>query len=110
MNSNQMKAIVNRLLVLPACMAFSTLFAQNSPGLKTFTPPSPNATSLGKYGEVPVSYYTGIPNISVPLYSIKSRDLELPISLNYHAGGIRVEELASWVGLGWTLNAGGVIT
>ena len=57
-----------------------------------------------------MSTYTGIPNISVPIYNIKYRDLTLPISLSYHAGGIKIEEEASWVGLGWSLNAGGVIS
>jgi YD repeat-containing protein len=84
--------------------------AQNSPGLKTVIPPSPNASALGKYGEVPVGYYTGIPSISVPLASLRSRELNVPVSISYHAGGIRVEEVASWVGLGWSLSAGGVIT
>lgn len=98
------------IIILTATSITSMVCAQNSPGLKSFIPPSPNASSLGKYGEVPVGYYTGIPNISIPLASIKSRDLELPVSLSYHAGGIRVEEVASWVGLGWSLNAGGVIT
>lgn len=73
-------------------------------------PPSADAAALGKYGRVPVGYFTGIPNISVPLYTIKSGDLTLPVSLSYHAGGVKVEEMASSVGLGWTLNAGGAIT
>ncbi len=94
---------LNLMFIVPAA-------AQNSPGLKSFTPPSPNASSLGKFGEMPVSLYTGIPNISVPLYTARSGDLELPISLDYHAGGVRVEELASWVGLGFSLNAGGTIS
>ncbi|MGQ8337103.1 RHS repeat domain-containing protein [Sunxiuqinia sp. A32] len=72
--------------------------------------PSPNASSLGQYGDVPVGNYTGVPNISIPLYSIKSGDIELPITLSYHASGIKVTQEASWVGLGWALNAGGVIT
>ncbi len=73
-------------------------------------PPSPDAASLGKYGSTPVGLHTGIPNISIPLYTVKSGNLELPISISYHASGVKVNEIASWVGLGWSLNAGGVIT
>jgi hypothetical protein len=71
---------------------------------------SPTAASLGKYGDIPVSYNTGIPNISIPIYTIKAGSLSLPITLNYHTSGLKVEEEASWVGAGWSLNAGGVIT
>jgi len=34
-------------------------------------PPSPDAAALGKYGNIPVSTYTGVPNIEVPVYTIK---------------------------------------
>lgn len=70
---------------------------------------SPEAAALGKYGEIPVSLHTGVPDISVPIYLIELPDLQIPISLNYHAGGIKVEEVASNVGLGWSLSYGGVI-
>jgi hypothetical protein len=83
-------------------------FAQSTLGKVTIA--SPNAAALGKYVDIPVNYHTGIPNISVPIYTIKSGTLELPISLSYHASGLRVQEQASWVGAGWALNAGGVIT
>jgi hypothetical protein len=65
---------------------------------------------LGLFGDIPVGYYTGVPNISIPIYTIKSGDITLPITLDYHASGIKVAQEASWVGLGWALNAGGVIT
>jgi YD repeat-containing protein len=71
---------------------------------------SPNAASLGKFGDIPVNNHTGIPKIDIPIYTLKEGNLELPISVNYHAGGIKVAESASWVGAGWALNAGGVIT
>lgn len=71
---------------------------------------SPNAASLGKYGDIPVSYHTGVPNITVPIHTAKQGSLSLAVQLNYHAGGLKVDENASWVGAGWSLQAGGVIT
>jgi hypothetical protein len=71
---------------------------------------SPTAASLGKYGDIPISYNTGLPNISIPVYTVEAGSLKLPISLSYHASGLKVQEQASWVGAGWALNAGGVIT
>ena len=70
----------------------------------------PTAASLGKYADIPVNTHTGIPTISIPIYTAKLGSLEVPISLSYHAGGLKVMEVASWVGTGWSLNAGGVIT
>ncbi|WP_146217466.1 hypothetical protein [Chitinophaga sp. S165] len=73
-------------------------------------PPSPTAASLGRFGETPVSYYSGMPSISVPLYNVEINDFSLPITLTYSSNGVRVNENAGWVGLGWTMSAGGVIT
>ncbi len=72
--------------------------------LQKVLPLSPNAASIAKYGEIPVGYFTGVPNISIPIYSIKSKNLTLPLSLNYHAGGNKVEDIASSVGLGWSIS------
>lgn len=74
------------------------------------SPPSPNASSLAMYCDYPVSHYTGIPNINLPLYQIVIGDFTLPISVSYHASGIKIGQEASWIGLGWTLNAGGSIS
>jgi hypothetical protein len=83
-------------------------YEENVP--ENIIPASPTATSLGLYAEVPVSLFTGVPNIQIPFYEIKTQFLSLPVSLSYHSGGIKVQTTASPVGLGWSLNAGGVIT
>ena len=94
-----------RLKALAAAVA-----TVNADYIPDVIPPSANAASLGKYGDIPVSYYVGLPNTPLNLYTIQSKDLSLPISLSYHHGGIKVEEEASNVGLGMSLNAGGLIT
>lgn len=73
-------------------------------------PPSPNASALLEYANVPVNYYNGLPSIDVPLYDLPGRQLSVSISLSYHASGIKVQDVASSYGLGWNLNAGGAIT
>ncbi|MGN7888395.1 SGNH/GDSL hydrolase family protein [Dyadobacter sp. 22481] len=73
-------------------------------------PPSPQAASLTRYVDIPVSYYTGTANISIPIYAVQDGKASLPISISYHPSGIKVADEASQVGLGWALNAGGVIS
>lgn len=72
--------------------------------------PSPTAANLGKYVEHNVNLYSGTPGIQIPIYSIKTGDLGMSINLAYDAKGIKVAEIPDWVGAGWALNAGGVIT
>jgi hypothetical protein len=79
-------------------------------GKRIVTPGSPQAADLGKYGDVKVNLYTGAASIEIPIYTIKGRDLNFPISLSYDGSGNKVDALPSMVGLGWTLQAGGVIT
>ncbi|MFN8353253.1 MAG: hypothetical protein U0Y10_02300 [Spirosomataceae bacterium] len=78
--------------------------------LPQLTPKSPNVAAMAKYIEQPVSYYTGLPTIEIPLHTVSVGSLQVPITLSYHASGNRVNDMASWVGLGWSLKAGGAIT
>lgn len=80
------------------------------PDLKNITFSSPNVSNMLKFGNIPIGLATGTPNISVPFYTMKVGDISLPITLNYHASGIKVSEDASWAGLGWNLAMGGNIT
>ena len=70
---------------------------------------SPNAAELGLYGKVPVGHFNGIPDIRVPVTSFKAAGREFPVYLTYHAGGHSPERHPGWVGLGWTLRAGGCV-
>ncbi len=72
-------------------------------------PQTPTTSQFLRYDEQPVSEYTGIPNISIPIYNIQIEGLNIPIELKYHAGGIKVNQDASWVGLGWDLSLYSVI-
>lgn len=72
--------------------------------------PSHEAAALIQYVDIPVSHYSGVPNISIPIETIKVDAFELPISISYHASGIKLDQEATSVGLGWTLNAGGMIS
>lgn len=73
-------------------------------------PPSPNVSDMNKGVEFPVSYYTGSANVEIPIHTISLPQIDLPISLTYRTSGLRVEDYASWVGAGWTLQAGGNVS
>ncbi len=73
--------------------------------------PSPQGSGLVRMQSVPVDMYTGIPQIYESLYNLPHPSgRSIPVGLSYHAGGIKVQDLAGPVGLGWQLQAGGMIT
>lgn len=71
---------------------------------------SPNVAALGKFGDYQVSHFTGLPEVSIPIYEVQSGSLSIPITLSYHASGIKPTDVASWVGSGWSLSTGGQIS
>jgi len=100
-----MKKIFTFLLLLCSSMI---LWGQN---YDTSIPVmSPEIASLGKFGAYPVSYYTGTPDINIPLYQLKVHNIEIPITLQYDASGFMPNKDSGKVGHDWTLCAGGVIT
>lgn len=97
------------------CMGLVTIFvkpvkSQYNPLQPPILPQAPSTAALGKFGEYPVSHFTGLPNISIPLYTVKTKGFEIPITLSYHASGIKIQQYPSWVGAGWALSAGGQIS
>jgi len=68
-------------------------------------PPSPTVSALISKNDLNVNEQNGTVNFSIPLESVRGSELEIPISMNYHSSGLKLEEVASWVGLGWSLSA-----
>lgn len=83
------------------------LYSQNQ--INANFPTSPEVAMFKRFGDIPVGTYTGIAQTNVPIYTIREAEFELPISLNYNASGIKVDDQATWVGLGWDLMPEGII-
>lgn len=110
-----------RLLFIALCfiMIKANILAQSNPlaeaANNAFNKPpvnilSPDMATLGKYGNYNVNYYTGTPNISIPIYELKESGLSIPISVSNDASGFIPNKNAGVVGHNWNLTAGGAIT
>ncbi|PWG78075.1 hypothetical protein DDR33_24190 [Pararcticibacter amylolyticus] len=72
--------------------------------------PSPNAAAMGVFAQFPAGSFTGVPPITVPLYDMTFNDISLPVRLAYNTNLVKPDNNSSWVGFGWNLTAGGMIT
>lgn len=99
------------LCVLIVYAIATTTYAQSlPPDVPQVIPATPNATRITEYYAQRPNMYTGTANVSIPLYTIDFDGWKLPISISYNATGIRTNEEAGEIGLGWALNATGVIS
>lgn len=95
------------ILIVGLTLLFCSLYAQQ---LRLSDIPTPQASTLGKYGDIPMSYYTGRANITIPLFSFTVRNVTFPIFLSYDCSGVQPNSLPGWTGHNWTISAGGAIT
>lgn len=87
-----------------AVVISQTAFSQNDYNRVNFYPPS--VASMMKYIDYPVSPRTGIPDIGIPLFTIRSGKLELPLTLSFHIDDYaKVNQLPGAAGAGWTLSS-----
>ncbi|MCA4900434.1 MAG: hypothetical protein ING88_16785 [Cytophagales bacterium] len=107
-----MSALVFLQLISDASNAQTGRPQYNIPKIEDLVkiPSSPEAQAFARYGNTPANIYSGTPNISIPIANLKAREIEVPISLTYDASGVKVEQISTWVGLGWNLNVGGMVT
>lgn len=93
------------ILILSVCLLSLVLKAQNEYGKV-----SPQTADFIKYGNIPVSLYTGQVNVSVPLYHIEDPDFDIPLVLNYVSDGFQPAKRAGFVGLNWSIGGMGAVT
>ncbi len=103
-------------------LVFMIIAAENSncqtnttlSNINSISCPSPNNSFLNGIGggsQVSVDLYTGSAQVGISICALHSRQLTMPVSLNYVGSrGIKVQDYATCVGLGWQLSAGGNIT
>jgi RHS repeat-associated protein len=103
----QWTIVLLAMTLLPMLMKGQTPNINPTPNV---IPPAPNVATLSKFGDVPVSGYTGVPNIGIDFKPLGGTKLSVPIGIKYHAGGIRVNDISTVVGLSWALSAGGSIS
>lgn len=106
---------ITRLAMLMLPFALLSLIAFSQTAQKGYTvdpyiPKTPSVAALEKFIESPVSLHTGTQEVSVPVFQISLKNFSLPIALKYSTSGIKVEEFATDVGLGWSLQAGGALS
>lgn len=85
------------------------VFAQDSK-ITNVVPTTPEMSGLVKRVDIPVNYSSGAINYPLNIYTLKVKDLEIPITLNYTSTGFKPGENASNIGLGWDLDVGGKIS
>ncbi|WP_199141459.1 hypothetical protein [Pedobacter sp. ASV12] len=72
--------------------------------------PSATAGTLGRFGDASINQSSGAPSFSIPIFNVSGHELSVPISLSYSYDGFKPSNPVGWTGLGWSLQAGGVIT
>lgn len=73
-------------------------------------PPSPNAASMGRYGDLPVNLSSGLPIPNFTLFAEADKDINWSVGLSYNYPGFMPASEAGPLGHGWTLLGGGTIT
>jgi len=71
--------------------------------------PSTDVWDFIRHGEITPSLYTGTINLSIPFYTYKDNDFEIPVSFDYASNGCIPNVAPGILGVDWQLNVGGSI-
>lgn len=105
---NQVSIICFLLFLLMALSQIANAQFDKSGGVIV---PAPNSISILKQSNTPVNLYSGIVSIPASLYELQARGgYNIPLSLLYNAVGNKVQDVASNVGLGWSMSSNSLVT
>ena len=71
---------------------------------------SPQVEAMIRYDNSSVNLNTGTVSLTVPLVEFDDPDFDLDVSITYSSDGFKPLQPDNFVGMGWRLNCGGVIT
>lgn len=99
-------------MLLSGLSVVSLSYAQTAVTIDSplYLPLSPQATALHRAVNYPVSGNTGVPDISIPLYTITSGGITVPITLRYSTTNVKIDKsTVPNVAFGWVLDVGGSV-
>jgi len=110
LTQNRKKYTYYFLLFSMLVFFFNQVKGQGAYSLPNIINPSPQSMAFTKYGDYPMATYAGMTDITIPIHTIKSRKLSMPITMGFHASGRMANEQDGILGMRWTLNCGGLVT
>ncbi|MDP9961656.1 hypothetical protein [Chryseobacterium lathyri] len=100
---------MKKIIILLGLILFNKSNSQSNNPKDNINIVKPELNSLLNFSNFSSINNNGAIDVSIPIFDIKVDDLDIPIKLRYNTKGIKVSEIASNVGLGWTLETGGSI-
>lgn len=85
-------------------------YTQESYYTQTKNLQAPSVATFNTYGNIPANLYTGVPNISIPLFDVEEDGISVSFSLSYNPHNVKPNVHPGETGLGWNLLGGGNIT
>ncbi len=97
-------------LLLNSKMVYSQRQEDIVSKMEQIIPPNLDAAAVFKTSNASANLSNGLLDVKIPLYTIGLKELNLDVELRYNSRGIMVSDIASDVGLGWSLNYGGMVS
>ena len=97
------------LIIMCLSIWSSQCYTQNITPQNTQVLPSPSASSLIKGAQSKPNLYTGAVSMYVPLFSVPTNAMDIPIALKYQSNGVKINDSNGILGITWNLQGGGAV-